>query len=331
MGKILHLVCSLPSVLRRLSSALSEFIEDFVAGIPETLSQMSEGYSCSQHVDPLRRHEKLLRRFLANDIRLFGKNCRYRIHNLLLIARFYREHGLFMQSAGQFDEAMRIVRLLDKDERRIAELLELGDFYASYARFEAARECFGYGLELADDSEKVLDLRRRLALVMASEGNFAGAAEQYRLMVDLLLFEDGPSSEGLHLPLRELVSMLKQSGKESEAAYFEKLLLLVFSVQIIESRDEDSYYLRSDLTALAQHLRLGGKLEIALALEERAEFIALYHKVKSESLPKMRDVEKVCDWLNKRAKGGDKSVAFRLHRHALQMHEKAKEAAARKR
>ena len=316
----------------RLRKSISGVIEEFFEGLPEMLMHMGEGYSTRENNDPRRSHEKLLRRFIANDIRLFGKNCRYRIHNLLMLARFYRNHQLFIQAAGQYDRAFDIVRLLEKGERRCDELLEIGDFYFFYAQYERSRECYQLAIELLDDtlipgnrSAERLDVKERLARVFAANEACADAVDIYLDIIDSIMKEKGPSCSEIEKPLRQLLSLLRRVNREQELEYYEKLLQLSLNVQILESCSEDSIYLCSDLAALAAHLRKGAKYDLAQTLEARAEFIRLYHKVRSDVLPKMHEVEKVCDWLKARSKGGDGTVAFRLHRHAVHLHEKAAE------
>jgi tetratricopeptide (TPR) repeat protein len=327
---IVMLPFALPSFFRRVSKWIDESIADFAENLPDTLSDMSEGFGGNKQLSEHERLEKLLKSFLRRDLIMFGKNCQYTGRSMMSLADFYRSARRYGEADTYYLRALRAMEsdphLDPKDSKLIAARRTVASFMFAYCKYESAEYQLSLAITARGESAslELADDLNMLASICTKLGKPAQAIDC--LLRELRIRERSTigldtTLDSLHIEIARLYEEIGDTTR-AEALRRKALLLVEFSISERALGDEH-YSLEKPLAALSAIYAAEGNIPKAEYLRNWESLVRLANKVKGlDYIALPRDLEDLANLYDKRNHHADRTIAHHARMRAKRIRDK---------
>lgn len=313
---------------------IEELISDFAESIPEMLDEFSRDYGGKRIESEDQRLERLYKQFLRRDQIMFGKHHYYSARTMLSLADFYKERRRYGEARVWYVRAVAVLENhFQPGEPRLTEAYrKAARYYEAYYQHDVSESFYNKAIESAsrepgDKKGVSADDLRGLTRVRWAQAKFALVEESLLAELALVETECGVLDERLFSLVTELARLYRDWGKEKEELRANLRFNRLVSVSIgVKALGSDNPALMRDLEALHSFLLPEGNQKTLSLLSDWIKLLRLVRKVSGADYPGLpSDLRALADLYDKRAQGGDLTVAFHLRAKAKHILEARKQ------
>jgi len=274
-------------------------------------------------------HEAKYERFLKRCNRKwrddFGSDSIYRTTTISNLIELYISQKRYFEARGWQNLNILILEFNQvADEKLASAYAKMAELELRMGRIQEASLSYGKAADVFRKLSNLEGLSQTLGLHFEALGNRDLTKEALAVsdeLLEVMATLHGPDAVEIetHLARAELVL-----DRERIPASRKKLLRLLSSLHVSEAAlGKDHYAVARELRHLSAHFAATGKVSAAADLAERARMISLLNNVSGTAYPGIeRDLIAVAEWLEKRNKEADRTVAFHMRKRAERIEEK---------